>query len=231
MGVESVLRSIAIALAPTPADAVSRGDIVSVHVALSPETRGLVERGAPGEDEAGRDLHQHRARRGGRPGGAGGGGQGARPARRPRRLRGRAGERDGAVQRRRSSRCPASSARTTSAPRPTRRRRRSPRRPSASSAATRRPGACRTSSTSRAARRRRTCSSSATAIAPASSRTSSTTCAQANLNVQETENIVFEGARGGRRAHQPRRRAAVSAVLRRSRARTPTSSISQLVTL
>jgi D-3-phosphoglycerate dehydrogenase / 2-oxoglutarate reductase len=42
MGVESVLRSIPIALAPTPADAVSRGDIVSVHVALSPETRGLV---------------------------------------------------------------------------------------------------------------------------------------------------------------------------------------------
>src|SRR5258705_6771581 len=42
MGVESVLRSIAIELAPTPADAVSRGDIVSVHVALSPETRGLV---------------------------------------------------------------------------------------------------------------------------------------------------------------------------------------------
>jgi D-3-phosphoglycerate dehydrogenase len=42
MGLESVLRSIAIELAPTPADAVSRGDIVSVHVALSPETRGLV---------------------------------------------------------------------------------------------------------------------------------------------------------------------------------------------
>ena len=42
MGVESVLRSIAIELAPTPAAAVSRGDIISVHVALSPETRGLV---------------------------------------------------------------------------------------------------------------------------------------------------------------------------------------------
>ena len=42
MGIESVLRSIAIELAPTPADAVSRGDIVSVHVALSPGTRGLV---------------------------------------------------------------------------------------------------------------------------------------------------------------------------------------------
>jgi D-3-phosphoglycerate dehydrogenase len=42
IGVESVLRSIPITLAPTPADAVSRGDIVSVHVALSPETKGLV---------------------------------------------------------------------------------------------------------------------------------------------------------------------------------------------
>jgi D-3-phosphoglycerate dehydrogenase len=42
MGVESVLRSIAIELVPTPAAAVSRGDIISVHVALSPETRGLV---------------------------------------------------------------------------------------------------------------------------------------------------------------------------------------------
>ena len=42
MGIESVLRSIAIELAPTPADAVSRGDVVSVHVALSPDTKGLV---------------------------------------------------------------------------------------------------------------------------------------------------------------------------------------------
>ena len=42
LGIESVLRAIAIELAPTPADAVSRGDIVSVHVALSPDTKGLV---------------------------------------------------------------------------------------------------------------------------------------------------------------------------------------------
>ena len=42
LGLESVLRAIAIELAPTPADAVSRGDIVSVHLALSPETKGLV---------------------------------------------------------------------------------------------------------------------------------------------------------------------------------------------
>jgi len=42
MGIESVLRSIVIDLAPTPGDAVSRGDVVSVHVALSPDTKGLV---------------------------------------------------------------------------------------------------------------------------------------------------------------------------------------------
>jgi D-3-phosphoglycerate dehydrogenase len=42
MGIESVLRSIAIELAPTPADAVSRGDIVSVHLALTAATKGLV---------------------------------------------------------------------------------------------------------------------------------------------------------------------------------------------
>jgi D-3-phosphoglycerate dehydrogenase len=42
LGIESVLRSIAIEFAPTPADAVAAGDVVSVHVALGPETRGLV---------------------------------------------------------------------------------------------------------------------------------------------------------------------------------------------
>ena len=42
MGIESVLRAVPIELAPTPADAVARGDVVSVHVALSPETKGLV---------------------------------------------------------------------------------------------------------------------------------------------------------------------------------------------
>jgi D-3-phosphoglycerate dehydrogenase len=42
LGVETALRSINLELAPTPADAVSRADIVSVHVALSPDTRGLV---------------------------------------------------------------------------------------------------------------------------------------------------------------------------------------------
>src|SRR5712692_2688351 len=43
MGIESVLRSIAIELAPTPGDAVARGDVVSVHVASGPETKGLVD--------------------------------------------------------------------------------------------------------------------------------------------------------------------------------------------
>ena len=42
MGIESVLRSIAIDLAPTPADAVDGADVVSLHVALGPETKGLV---------------------------------------------------------------------------------------------------------------------------------------------------------------------------------------------
>src|SRR5437870_10968502 len=42
MGIESVLRTVSIELAPTPSDAVSRGDIVSVHVALAPDTKGLV---------------------------------------------------------------------------------------------------------------------------------------------------------------------------------------------
>ena len=44
MGIENALRTVAIEVAPTPADAVSRADIVSVHVALGPETKGLVER-------------------------------------------------------------------------------------------------------------------------------------------------------------------------------------------
>ena len=42
LGVESVLRSIAIELAPTPADAVANADVVSLHVALAPDTKGMV---------------------------------------------------------------------------------------------------------------------------------------------------------------------------------------------
>jgi D-3-phosphoglycerate dehydrogenase / 2-oxoglutarate reductase len=42
LGVEPALRTISIELAPTPADAAARGDVVSLHVALSPGTRHLV---------------------------------------------------------------------------------------------------------------------------------------------------------------------------------------------
>jgi D-3-phosphoglycerate dehydrogenase len=43
LGVEPALRTIAIDLAPTPADAAARGDIVSLHVALAPGTKHLVD--------------------------------------------------------------------------------------------------------------------------------------------------------------------------------------------
>jgi D-3-phosphoglycerate dehydrogenase len=43
LGVESVLRVISIELAPTPADAVDGADVVSVHVALAADTKGLVD--------------------------------------------------------------------------------------------------------------------------------------------------------------------------------------------
>ena len=42
MGIESVLRAVAIELAPTPAAAVADAAVVSVHVALAPDTKGLV---------------------------------------------------------------------------------------------------------------------------------------------------------------------------------------------
>jgi len=42
LGVEPALRSIPIDLAPTPADAAARGDAVSLHVALAPDTKRLV---------------------------------------------------------------------------------------------------------------------------------------------------------------------------------------------
>jgi D-3-phosphoglycerate dehydrogenase len=43
LGVDAAARAITIELAPTPADAVARADAVSLHVALAPETRGLVD--------------------------------------------------------------------------------------------------------------------------------------------------------------------------------------------
>lgn len=42
LGVEAALRTISIELAPTPADAAARGDVVSLHVALGPETKQMV---------------------------------------------------------------------------------------------------------------------------------------------------------------------------------------------
>jgi D-3-phosphoglycerate dehydrogenase len=42
LGVETALRQVAIAIEPTPADVAARADILSLHLALGPETRGLV---------------------------------------------------------------------------------------------------------------------------------------------------------------------------------------------
>jgi D-3-phosphoglycerate dehydrogenase / 2-oxoglutarate reductase len=42
LGIESVLRAINIELAPTPSDVASRADVLSVHVALGPETKEFV---------------------------------------------------------------------------------------------------------------------------------------------------------------------------------------------
>jgi D-3-phosphoglycerate dehydrogenase / 2-oxoglutarate reductase len=42
MGIEPALRTVTIAVAPTPGDAAARADVLSVHVALAAETRGLV---------------------------------------------------------------------------------------------------------------------------------------------------------------------------------------------
>ena len=43
LGVEAAWRTVAVALAPTAADAAARGDVVSVHVGLGPETKQLVD--------------------------------------------------------------------------------------------------------------------------------------------------------------------------------------------
>ena len=42
MGIEPAFRTVRIDLAPTPADVAARADVLSVHVALAPETKGLV---------------------------------------------------------------------------------------------------------------------------------------------------------------------------------------------
>jgi D-3-phosphoglycerate dehydrogenase / 2-oxoglutarate reductase len=45
LGVESALRQVAIEIEPTPADVAARADVLSLHLALGPETRGLVNAG------------------------------------------------------------------------------------------------------------------------------------------------------------------------------------------
>jgi D-3-phosphoglycerate dehydrogenase len=42
MGIEPALRTVRIDVAPTPADVAARSDVLSVHVALAPETKALV---------------------------------------------------------------------------------------------------------------------------------------------------------------------------------------------
>jgi len=42
LGIEGALRQVAIEIEPTPADVAARADILSLHLALGPETRGLV---------------------------------------------------------------------------------------------------------------------------------------------------------------------------------------------
>ena len=53
LGVEHAARSIRIELAPTPAAVAARADILSVHVALGPDTRGMVNRELLGQMKAG----------------------------------------------------------------------------------------------------------------------------------------------------------------------------------
>jgi len=43
LGVEAAARTVRIALAPTPGDVAGQADILSVHLALAPDTRGLVD--------------------------------------------------------------------------------------------------------------------------------------------------------------------------------------------
>ena len=56
LGVESALRQVAIEIEPTPTDVAARADILSLHLALGPETRGLVNAGVLGRLKAGAIL-------------------------------------------------------------------------------------------------------------------------------------------------------------------------------
>ena len=56
LGVESALRQVAIEIEPTPADVAARADVLSLHLALGPETRGLVNAGVLGRLKPGAIL-------------------------------------------------------------------------------------------------------------------------------------------------------------------------------
>ena len=56
LGVESALRQVAIEIEPTPADVAARADVLSLHLALGPETRGLVNAGVLGRLQPGAIL-------------------------------------------------------------------------------------------------------------------------------------------------------------------------------
>ena len=183
------------------------------------ETRGFVGAAILEHAEAGRVLHQHRSRRGdGLRGARGRGASEQGHPRRARRVRERADRRRpaafadahrGAAERlrhashRRVDRSGAGS--------DCRAKR------SASSAPTRRPARCRTSSTWPS-------KTPATHMLVVRHRDRPGVLAHvfehlraAHLNVQETENIIFEGAASRRRAHQSRRRAVARAARRRCR--------------
>ncbi len=177
LGLENAMRSIRIDLAPTPAAVAARADILSIHLAFSAGSKGLVGRDVLGAlpdramviNTARAEIVDQSA---------------LQLAVKKKFLRvgldvfanePAAGDRASSPIR--SWPCRMSTARITSAPRPIRRRRRSPPRPCASCASSRKPARCRTSSTWRCARRRRTSSSSATATVQAYWRMSSTTFA------------------------------------------------------
>ena len=48
LGIETALRQVTVAVAPSPADVAGRADILSVHLALDAQTRGIVDRAVLG---------------------------------------------------------------------------------------------------------------------------------------------------------------------------------------
>ena len=178
-----------------PQEVAEQADILSVHVALAPDTKALVNADVLGRLKPGamfintargrgRRLRRARRRR-----------ARARPARRPRRLQERAGQRHrprtndplvqapgvygthhiGASTEQAQEAIAAETVRIVALVQGHRpgAERRQPRAADAGDAP---------------------CSSCGTATGRASWRTCSSTCAPANINVQETENIIFEGA-------------------------------------